>query len=98
VGNRVGEWVDTIRSRFATGDTAPSTETGSRFVDGLTYGASQVNPYKPKVSDSFPSIVIPTKRFMPPSMQPHMRIRQGGTPGPTGPTVPQGAIHPKGSK
>jgi hypothetical protein len=94
-------WVDRIRARVPFKmplqpypDTPPVLDT---FKSGLSYGVNAVTPYRPKVTaKDFPSIPIAGKKFMPPSLQPQMVIRRGGTP--AAPTVPEGSIHAHGSK
>jgi len=88
-----------IRDRFkVTKPQLPEAAKAPSFVDGLQYGVNRVTPYIPDPARGFPSVPIPGKTFMPPSLQPNMRIRQGGTPDPSGPTLPEGSIHANGSK
>lgn len=65
-------------------------QQGARFPI-LQHRAVPVNPYKPNVQrGDFPEVPTPMTRWIPPSIQPQMIIRQGATPNPTG------AIHTPG--
>jgi hypothetical protein len=100
-----------------TGVGGSGESTGStvrQFSEGIYYGATKANPYKPDVEEgTFPSIPIKGKSFMPPSMNPQMRFRSEGPSPQSGrngmsrgsgtanrhePTAPPGRVNPHGSK